>query len=281
MSTGEALAAARYLAAAGVPMFLARPAGRGGWDPAGGTGGSGFWVPSGWQRTEADPGVVDRWEPGMAVGAVMGHRVDGLDVDPRNGGMASLADLPVPRVHGVQVTPSGGWHGLIAPLGTGSRDAIRPGIDLKGGKADGTGRGFLWIAPTVKLSKATGELAAYRWERPPMLDGIDGDRSGERLAGLVHGLRAPAAQDRAVHTGPTSLSSGRCLMALVEVVLRAPEGERNRCLHWAGCRAAEHAAAGHLSWQAAEQALAEAAAAIGLDVRETAATLKSARKVAS
>ena len=248
-----------------------------------GPGGRHGWLrllPAGWERTEPDPTVVDRWQPGMALAAVMGHVVDGLDVDPRNGGLDSLTDITVPRTYGVQATPSGGWHGLIAPLGTGSRDNVRAGVDLKGGRPDGTGRGFLWIAPTVKLSKATGEIAAYAWSRLPDLDGIDGDRSGEALAEVIRALRAAPAHDIGDRLPPAGCPD-RLLMGLVEVVLRAKEGERNACLHWAACRAAEHSASGRLDWLTAERALSDAATDAGLSERETAATLKSGRRVAS
>jgi hypothetical protein len=276
-----ALGVALQLARAGVPVFLAHPARHADrtWDPTGGTGHSGYRLPQKWEQTVADPDVVGRWQPGMALAAVMGHVVDGLDVDPRNGGTESVQGLPVPRVHGVQVTPSGGWHGLIAPLGVGSRDGIRPGVDVKGGKSDGTGRGFLWIAPTVKLSKATGELAAYTWSRRPDLTDVDTDSSGRPLAEIIEALRrGPAAEQRPAFESPGPASSDRALMGLVDVVLRATEGKRNSCLHWAACRAAEHHATGRLDWSTAERALTDAARAIGLGEREVTATLKSARK---
>jgi hypothetical protein len=190
----HALDIARYLIERGVCVFTARPVtDHGAWVPDGGPAGCGYWIPKGWQHTEAHPAVLDRWEPGTGLGAVMGHAVDGLDVDPRHGGTESLKGIPLPVVAGVQATPSGGWHGLIAPLGVGSRDGVRPGIDVKGGRADGTGRGFLWIAPTVKLSKTTGEIAAYRWIRDPDLSVLDADASGAQLATMITQLQAPTA----------------------------------------------------------------------------------------
>lgn len=194
----EALDAARHLAAHGVPIFLAPPVldDAGAWQSDGGL--SGYRLPPGWADTPADPAALDAWRPGWAVCAVMGHTVDGLDIDPRHEGDATasgwVAAGMYPTSYGQQATPSGGWHELIAPLAVGSRDNAAPGVDVKGGRPDGTGRGFLFIAPTVKLSKATGELAAYRWTVAPNLDELDeADDSGTWLAERIRQLR-PAAK---------------------------------------------------------------------------------------
>jgi hypothetical protein len=61
----------------------------------------------------------------------------GLDVDPHNGGVESLAELekqfgPLPRSCMVD-TPSGGFHFLLrSPVPVYCHDGIRPGIDIKG-----------------------------------------------------------------------------------------------------------------------------------------------------
>jgi hypothetical protein len=161
--SADALQVARALIAAGVPVFAAPPAMKSGaWDPTGGTDGCGYWLPTAWQKTVPtlswlDPtarGYEDKaWRPGWALAAVMGHKCDGLDTDPRHGGDQSRAELLAgglwPTAYGVARTPSGGTHELVVPLGVGSRDDLRPGVDLKGGKPDGTSRGFLFIAQTM------------------------------------------------------------------------------------------------------------------------------------
>lgn len=197
----QALDVARYLAESGVPIFLARPALVGGqWQPTGGTGGTGYWLPGGWQQTQPDPAALDVWRPGMAVCAVMGHVVDGADVDPRHGGQETFSGLQGagmwPQSYGRQETPSGGFHELVARLDVASRDNVRPGLDVKAGLDDGTGRGFLFLAPTVKRSKSTGQVGAYRWTVEPNLgDLLDGlvDESGLALAEMVQQERAPKA----------------------------------------------------------------------------------------
>ena len=179
----RALDIARRLAQAGVPVFIARPitTSTGGVDW--GAGCAGYRLPPRWQDTPADPATVDAWRPGDAIAPVMGHRLDAVDIDPRSRGDESAGELTGagfwPTVIGKATTPSAGWHDFINPLGVGSRDKFRAGIDHKGGRPDGTGRGFVFIAPTVKPSKVTGELVAYRWELEPMLDELDaGDDSG-------------------------------------------------------------------------------------------------------
>jgi hypothetical protein len=111
---------------------------------------------NGWQETTC--GQI-RYRPGDAVYAVTGTAYDVLDVDPRNGGVESFeamaADLGDngPRVYCRVATPRGGQHLYIAPLGIGSHNGIAPGIDLKGGYADGTGRGFVYFVPTERYGK--------------------------------------------------------------------------------------------------------------------------------
>lgn len=179
-----ALDTARALAAAGVPLFVAPP------DPASSTG---FALPVGWQQTVADPAVVDSWRPGMALCAVMGHTLDLIDVDPRNGGDAAAMNGSTPRSYGVAATPSGGMHSFIRALGTGSRDNVFPGIDIKGGTPEGTGRGFAFIAPTVRISKETGQPAEYQWVSGPDLAALaEPDASGERLAARIRELKGSA-----------------------------------------------------------------------------------------
>ncbi len=178
----EDIASARVLVSARIPVFAARPAldGDGQWDPTGGTGGTGYWFPRHWESTVPTPKWLDptvpgferkAWRPGWALVAVMGHGLDLLDVDPRHGGDASRAELVAaghwPKVYCIAATPSGGTHEFIASLGVRSRDNLLPGLDVKAGMPDGTGRGVAFLAPTVRVSKVTGELARYRWRVRP------------------------------------------------------------------------------------------------------------------
>lgn len=159
----RALDIARDLVKAGVPVFVAPPA-----DNA-----IGFKLPPKWETSTPTLDVVNRWRPGWALAAVCGHAVDVLDVDPRNGGDAGAAGLKQagmwPNTYGQAATPSGGTHDLVAPLKAG-KGVPAEGVDLQGGKEDGTGRGFVFIAPTVRVSKVDGVPRPYRWIVEPDLD---------------------------------------------------------------------------------------------------------------
>lgn len=152
----------------GCPVGIARPAldrRTGEWDPNWGHGGSGYWVTEGWEDTPLDLRTLDRWRYGDGLFMVTGHTFDVIDVDPRNGGDDDLAQLVelgiIPTVYARALTPSGGEHMFIAA--TGARKTKRGGIDLQAGDADGQGRGFVWIAPTVRRSKVSGQVSPYVW----------------------------------------------------------------------------------------------------------------------
>lgn len=184
----EDLDIARGMARAGVPIFVAER------DPAGvGHNGTGFWLPTAWQQTVADPNVVDRWRPGMALCALMGCGLDLVDIDPRNGGDAATMNGSTPTYYAVAFTPSGGIHGFHRSTGAGSRDNVFPGIDIKSGLADGSGRGFAFLAPTERVSKVTGELGTYTWAQAPDLEALANsadDRSGEKLAARIRSMKS-------------------------------------------------------------------------------------------
>lgn len=211
-----ALAAARKLAEHGVPLFLARP------DHTRHTGhhNTGYWLPTRWQQTVADPAVVDRWRPGLALCAVTGHTVDLLDIDTHKGGGVAALNGTMPRSYGRTATPSGGTHDFIAGLGQRSKDGVLPGVDVKSGEPGGAGRGFAFLPPTVKRSKVDGTPRPYRWLVPPHdLSEAADDGSGAALAALL-ARDLPVGQ--ASYAGPDydALSGGQRAMADAEVERR-------------------------------------------------------------
>ncbi len=210
----DPLSGARQLLALGVPVGVAPPcpscAGRGCRDCA-----AGYRMPYGWQNTPADPGLLDAWTPGSAVFAVMGHGLDCVDLDiPKMFGPLDLAEFPAPVA--VAATKSGGLHLFVRSLGVRSRDGFAPGIDLKAGDPDGQGRGFVFLAPTVGVSKVTGLPAAYAWQTPPP-PAIGPDPhpdASERLRARIAALRAgsglavPAAEGPAFAELPPHQQEG-------------------------------------------------------------------------
>lgn len=197
-----ALDTARELIKRGAPVFVARPEvdPDGAWIPEAGVGG--YKLPKRWHTTHPDPDVVDTWRPGDALCMVTGVVLDVVDIDPQNN--ADPSSLPLPLSLGCQDTPSGGSHEFVAPLGVASLDGVVPGIDVKAGLPDGSGRGFVFLAPTRKLSKATGEIAEYEWCTELYLDAIDGnpDDSGNELAAMIRARREVAVPTDA-YEGPS------------------------------------------------------------------------------
>jgi len=211
----EALKIAQELIDAGIPVFAAAPdlskPGH-------------YHLPAKWQLTMPATVWLERWQPGWALAAVGGVReltsgelggADFLDIDPRNGGDASLAELTahrqVPRSFGRQATPSGGTHDIISATGERKAVGFMPGVDLQSGAPDGTGRGFVWISPTVRPSKSVEDYAdedsmhrvpvlrPYRWIERPDMDQLaewrGSDDSTEGIIARVYSARAARRTD--------------------------------------------------------------------------------------
>lgn len=186
----EALDIARNLIEAGVPVFAAPPCPGAACSRPGHAGGKHEYdLPAKWQLTVPSAVWLDAWQPGWALAAVGGHAADFLDNDPRHGGNGSISELEaagqMPRVFGVQATPSGGLHYVISPLGERESNAFMPGLDYQGGMPDGKGRAFIWIAPTVRRSKAEPYgLVSYRWTQAPDMDYLREFASDDSVEGL-------------------------------------------------------------------------------------------------
>jgi hypothetical protein len=260
----NALGVARTLVDAGVPLFVAPPCDCPADKHRSRACNTGYHLPARWETSIPTPDVVNRWRPGWALCAVMGHVCDLLDVDPRNGGHSSAAALQAagawPRSHGRATTPSGGTHDLIAPLHAGSRDAVAPGLDVKGGRPDGGGRGFAFIAPTRKRSKVTGQLGAYRWLTEPDLSELELDDTGLALAELVNGAR-PAAPAPQVRAAPAGLDHVRARVdRLAGELAGAPEGSGNNQATRIGFLVGQYIGAGQIPFDQGRAALEAALA---------------------
>lgn len=247
----EALDIARELIAAGIPVFAAPPcpsANGGTCERKGHAGKEEYDLPPKWQLTVPSEVNLERWRPGWALGAVGGHAADFLDEDPRNGGSASVDELKAtghwPRLFGIQQTPSGGFHYIISPLGERETNGFMPGIDYQGGAPGGKGRAFVWIAPTVKRSKAAenaGQRGTYRWLERPDLDYLaefsGGDDSVEgirmRLAARP-AAKTTAPDDRQARTFNEETARQFCNIT-IERLTRAKVGEIEEAANAAAC----------------------------------------------
>lgn len=205
--------------------------------------------------------IVDWWtrRPQANIGARPPEGIVVLDVDPRNGGDRTIADLvgrdgPLPKTLTCR-TGSGGWHHWLAYAGP-SRGKLGDGIDVK------THSGYLVMPPSVHPNGRR-----YVWEDETV-------RTAPAPQWLRALLRPPAPKVFAPMQGSAKEAS------LLWVVAESKPGTINDRLYWAACRAAE---AGLLDGQLADELVDAAARAAGplatpKGLRESRRTVESAKR---
>lgn len=195
---------------------------------------------------------------GLACGLPSGIVV--IDLDPRNGSSESIARLQAkkqtfpPTV--TAKTANNGTHLYYAhaPELKNSKSVLAPGIDVK------TTGGYV-VAPPSVLDGGK----SYRWVNSPL--GPDLPRLPRWAIEALKPKPQPVATfDR--KAAPKDVGP------LVDFVSRAKEGERNKALFWAACRAAE---SGQLDG-GAQAAFLSAAQVAGLDRPSAEKTIASALK---
>lgn len=200
---------------------------------------------------------------GLPTGAISGVVVVDVDIREHVDGRESMrraldagrAGVPVFTV----VSPSGGRHGYYpATPGVVQRSwqAARAGVDFRG---DG---GYIVIPP----SHTTAGSYRLATVRQGAASGIDSDALRDFLD------PRPALKPRAADRGMAQSEPGVVVSRLAAWVAGLGEGERNRGLFWAACRAAEH----DIAPATAVDVLGAAAGEAGLGPREIAATVRSA-----
>jgi hypothetical protein len=189
----------------------------------------------------------------VACGAASGFIA--VDVDPRNGGDASLAALaakgrvlpPGPR----QRTGNRGWHYLLKadPRVGGSKGKLGPGIEIKS-----TG-GYIVVAPSWTRKSDDGPGGHYVWEVSPF------DAPVPRMPTWLTSMLNPPPRPAPAFTPD---ARGGDIEHLARFVACSSEGERNNRLYWAACRARELVERRLVSEASAVRRLADAATAAGL-----------------
>jgi hypothetical protein len=182
-----------------------------------------------------------------------------LDVDPRNGGDATLNALeaehgPLPPTR-TAITGSDGLHFWLRGAATVGR--LGPGVDVK------TNSGYVTGPPSTHICGGT-----YLWTT---------EGPAQPAPAWLANLLAPAPPVRPL-LGPGYAGTEADCAGVLAVILSARQGSRNHALHWAACRLFERVAAGRLNDGQAEGMLLDAAQRIGLPHSETRATIGSARR---
>ncbi|MBN6750030.1 bifunctional DNA primase/polymerase [Micrococcus luteus] len=255
--TPDLAAAARTLAAAGVPVFPCEPDGkrpltrRGFLDATSNPRQVAAW----WSRTP-DANI------GLPTGAPSGVVVVDVDVHgPADGRAAWRRASEAGLVGGAGLlvrTPTGGAHAYFpATAGTEQRSwqAAGAGVDFRG---DG---GYI-IAPP---SRRTIDGTMLRYEIADIATHAVGPVDAARLRDFLDPRPAPPPRN---DRGAVAVDAER----LASWVAGRGEGERNRGLFWAACRLAENGTPP----ADALGVLGPAAAQAGLSEREIAATVRSA-----
>lgn len=127
-----------------------------------------------WEAKKADArahDAINEWSAGEALCATTGIIFDVIDHDLQNDPsglalkqMAEDLDEDGPNVYLETETPSGGRHLWVAFQDIGTHPGFRTGLDYKGGRKDGTSRGFVFLPPTVRPSKRDGHPRVYAYD---------------------------------------------------------------------------------------------------------------------
>lgn len=273
----KALQIAHNLIDMGVPLFSAPP-----------HSSAEFARPDAWQTFRPNHVQVERWKPGWALCMVTGVVFDVLDVDPRNGGLEGFHELyyheAVPTILGAAKTPSDGRHYLISRTHLAKTSKAASGVDLQAGADDGSGRGYIYIAPTVRLSKygpRAGETVAYEWLEDPRLERSPAEDPGmTNLIALVNanrGPRRPIAAKPATNPADDDLdafadfagdwtaeSADKAIHDQLDAVVLARAGDINNTLGGAARMLGRFVAGGYLTEERASEMLLAALQAGGI-----------------
>jgi hypothetical protein len=222
-------------------------------------------TPNGFHDATTNPETIRSWTWDGMIGAVVRPGTVIIDVDPRNGGDATLAALreagrALPPTYTVQTGGGGQHYYLTVPEDAHLRGKLGPGVDVK--KA---GKGYVIVPPSKGYTVLSHEPQA---DAPPWL-----------MAELrVERVDVEAGEGSEPKFFPYEEGTPYGLAALEREMgrlLTAQEGGRNDALNRAAFNMAQIAAGGEISRKRAITDLATVAPRIGLSVEEAQATIES------
>lgn len=205
-----------------------------------------------------DLAQIERWWaecPDYNIGVRPDENEVVIDVDPLHGGNTALLALLGDRVLPDTLTARTGsrgkhiWLRYVGPV----RGHLCEGVDLK------THSGYLVMPPSIHPNGRR-----YEWANSASI---------AHAPVWLHKHLAPevrASMSRQSYAPRRGLGSA---VGLINAVLEASEGNRNKALFWSACRAAEEGLLGVI-----EDDLEEAARAVGLSAREITQTIESAER---
>jgi hypothetical protein len=202
---------------------------------------------------------------GLACGEKSGIIV--LDADPRNGGDATIRGFAVkysfprgPRAR----TGNGGWHLFFRHQpGLAIRGKLGAGVDVKS-----TG-GYIVAPPSFTGPSEAGPGGPYVWDVSPF------DVPPPAMPAWLVEMLSPPRRNRPV---PQDFGEDGDLAGALHFVAHSPEGNRNRGLYWAACRARELVESCAIGETEAICQLAKAANAAGLPEAQAMRTIMSGLK---
>ncbi len=147
-----------------------------------------FHLPIGWQQRPV--GKMPPTPSGGAACMVTGYGLGVVDVDTKNGAKIET-EREALQANGVEIlaevrTPSGGAHFYVASTGICSSANPANGVDFRGGAADGSGRGFVYIPGTARPKYDGG---GYEWveQNFELLGELDRDDQRDALWTYLQG----------------------------------------------------------------------------------------------
>ena len=209
-----------------------------------------------------------RW-PDANIGLRTGIEFDVLDVDGDAG--FDAIDQMENQYGGAPLGPSshtggGGLHRLYQPTGIGNRAGIVDHVDWRGQN------GYIVAPPSRHASGGSYEWAAH--EHPD-------DIALQPVSGWLHNLLFPPQKPRPKTTIPRTSSDNaygkKAFDSEIAELIRAGEGTRNHTLNACAFNLYQLVAGGELDEHEVTDALTAAGRGIGLNEREIAGTLNSAR----